>query len=269
MKKLFLLLFSASLMAASYEAPWLGNPYEFEGELEGALAYYRTINTSNGRLSYKDYQKLARASLECSLTDWQFVLEAFAARTAKESFNLISGAFLARYNILNDVDGSAPMSLTIGFKGDFPKKQAIQDPGLLYSYYCQGELQLSAGKEWSEGPYWQWRVWLLGALGSSTRYSPWLKGKVGIERNFCDLHRLSCYLLGQEGFGQSSFPGIDAFVSYGPLAYRLSDISFQYRYTFRYLASLGIEYTMRLAARQCPANRQAVSLTLNIPFSII
>ncbi len=269
MKKLWALFFFTSLMGASYEAPWLGNPYEFEGDLEGALAYYHTINTSSGKLSYKDYQKLARCSLECSLTEWQFILEASAAQTKKENFNLTCGSFLLRYNVLNDVDGSSPVSLIVGFRGDFPKAQAIQDPGLLYSYYSQGEMQLSVGKEWIQGPYWQWRLWLLGALGSGTRYSPWLKGKIGLERNFHDLHRIGCYLLGQEGFGQSSFPGINTFVSYGPVAYRLSDIGFHYRYTFCYVGSLAIEYTMRLAARQCPANRQVIALTLNIPFSMI
>lgn len=269
MKKVLFFLLQGALCFASYEAPWFGNAYELEGEIEAALAYYKTIHTSNGPLTYHDSQKLVRGSLEASLTDWQFVLEASSARTAKESFNLTCGSFLVRYNLMNDVDGSSPFSLTAGFRGDFPKSEAIRDPGLLYSYYCQGEAELSVGKEWIAGPYWTWHLWFLGALGSGTRYSPWIKGKLGFERNFEDVHQLGCYLLGQEGFGQNPFPGIEAFQSYGPLAYRLADLSLRYAYKFCYIGSVAVEYTLRLAASECPANRQAIAVTINIPFSVI
>lgn len=269
MKRLFYFLLPVCLAASSYEAPWLGTPFAFEGELTGGLSYAKSIQTDTGQITYHDSQKHLLGSLAFNLPTWQFVLAASAARTAKESFNLTCGTFLVRYNILNDVDGSSPFSLTAGFRGDFPKKRAISDPGLIYSYYCQGEAELSVGKEWICGPYWQWHLWFLGALGSATRYSPWIRGKVGLERNFQDTHQLGLFIAGQDGFGQSSFPLLASFQSYGPLAYRFVDLSLRYGYQFWYIGSLAVEYTLRLAATNCPANKQAIALTINIPFSLV
>lgn len=269
MKRLLFFLGPLVLSAASYEAPWLGNAYEFEWQTTVTGAYYHSIARANDTpLTYRDNERLVSTTLACSLENWQCWLGVFAAKTAAESFNIANGSFAVRYKLLDDISGRSPVTMTIGVEGDFPTAMALRDPGLLYSSYIQGEGQISVGKEWAEGADWQWRLWLLGALGSGVQHSPWIRGKCGAERNFCDIHQIGLFLAGQMGFGQSPFTTVADFHSYGLMAYRFLDLSAQYTYTFYSLGSLGICYTTRLAATNFPAYVHAVALTVTIPFSI-
>ena len=268
MKKLLFFLLPIALNALP-EDPWLADPLEFQWLFRGDVAHFNSIDTSSGPIAYSSSPILGKVGLSFAIPDWQVAIEGNGAKTKKEeTFVLTDGAACVRYALLDDVSGRDKASLTLGLMGQFPLGNAIHDPSLLYSAYCQGEFQVSLGKELTCGRYWDYHFWAFGAFGAGSQGSPWLRGILAIEKNIRDRQRIALWVEGREGLGENPFPLLQFFTGYGPIHYSFTDLHLRYTWSFWYTNWLNIEYMIRVGAQNCPAHRQALALSFVIPFGL-
>ncbi len=264
MKKALLFL-PIALVAADLEQPWLGNPYELVADGSWEIAHYAGI----GSVNYTSWDHLAMARLSASLEEWQFALAAYTAATTANTFKPVGLSALGRYQLLNDVNGCDPMSLTVALRLDEASKWGLKDPSLNYFGYTQAEAQISLGKEWACGCFWDWRLWGLVAFGAPTQGSSWWRLQATLAKNMSDNMSLSASIERLVGLGRNSFPGIEGFLyGWGPIATERTDLKMAWTASIYTVGEIGVQWTIRLAARQAPNNRQAAALTLTIPFGI-
>ena len=160
------------LLSALPKKPWLGNVYEFFFDAEYTFSYYRHVANGEPGTKHSSNDNQFIAGLGFTPTDsLDMAIEAEVSDTTRQSWNLRSVAIQARYLWLDDIIGD-PISLTTGVSIRGVHHSSLRDISCPYPAEANFELNLSLGKEWSRGPYWNVRTTLLVRWGLPTMERP-------------------------------------------------------------------------------------------------
>jgi len=266
-RALLVALFAASSCFAYDERPWIGTAFEFELTPSYAFSTYSSVDGANRAYSSDD--SLYALTVNGAVLP---VLDVGAqvefANTHRLSLGTRSGSVRLRYQFLDDIAGD-PLSLTAGFITRFVPTRNMLDPSCPYQHTWNFEVSACAGKEFSSGPYWDYRTYLFVAYGHANAGRGWLRGKFSFGANFKNNWRLYVFSKGLFGFGHQNSVNIDRFQGYAHIHHQSIDLGAKGAYHFNIWGNLSLSYFYRLYAKNFPAHLQEVKLAYTLPFSFL
>lgn len=259
-------LICSGLNAIEY-SPWLGNVLEPNLRASAWLNSYQSVDTGHGvkRQAACD----GFFDLDVSLAyreNIEFELEAVAAKTRTHCFGMDSVLFAGKYRFWNDIVGD-PLTVTAGAVVSKVFKHALQDIAAFHHGGIQGEVYLSAGREFSCMQFWMSRVWGVVGFGIADLGSPWIRGDIAWEHNCWDRHQFKLFVDTLWGLGHNNLH-LHHFKGYGPVNHQSVDAGIRYSLGFDYGIFLRFEYAYRVYARNCPRHVNRALLSLFYPLGL-
>ncbi len=135
-----------------------------------------------------------------------------------------------------------------------------------YAGTFNGELNLTAGKEWAKGADWFARLWGLIALGQANQGDLWTRWSLFVEGNIHDRHECKIFGMGYFGYGAITPVDVNDFDGWGKIRHRSIDLGVGYRYKMGVWGDIGIDYLRRIVARSYPENVNTFVLSYHVPF---
>lgn len=265
---LFVLGLHLPILGSALEvSPWFGNIWEFN--FQSDYTYYRFSHVQNGhpKIKHAWNNQLLNFSIEVPLKEtFDVELEIEFTDTPKESWGFRSFAGQFRYLFLDDVAGD-PVSLMAGINIRGVSQRALRDITTPYHAAANFELNVAAGKEWSQMQYWKIRSFAFGALGIANRGSLWIRGLAAFEGNYKDNHQYQLFANSYWGFGSNRDVNIDHFHGYARIHHQSIDLGAGYSYLFDIWGALNFTYTFRVFAHSFPEYVNFFALSYRLPFS--
>lgn len=247
--------------------PWFGDVYECHFLGSYSYSRFRKVQGALPQLTSPFNVNIIYGDFECTFTrNWSFDADIELADTTKQTFGVRSGAIQLRHLFLDDIIGD-PISMAFGGSARVTTKKALRDISCPSHGNVDFELNLSVGREFDSGDEWRFRLWGFGALGIANRGSPWLRGIIGGEGNYCDHHKWGVYLIGSHGYGRKRTLDPNHFYGYGRIRQKSIDIGFRYGYGMGCFGTLRFEYIRRVSAKVYPQQVNTVVVSYLLPFS--
>ncbi len=270
MKRLAATLFflPLALSATTFEEqPWFGDMCEFDWRAQYSYSFYAQVDRALVPLKNTSHDHLVATGLGVTLPDdWNWQVEVDFFTSPRTDFGWRSFAFSARRRLLDDV-ACDPISLTVGATVRAAPGRMLRDISVPFHSRGDFELHTSLGKEWSRGPYWQWRIWGLGAAGIGVRGLPWFRTDLYFEGNWCDRLQWRLFALGYFGTGRKEFVDIQDFHGWANRHHQSIDIGATFKLLFNTWGSLRFDYSYRVFAHVYPERINAFTATYTLPFS--
>lgn len=266
-RSFFLLLLLPIWLIGLEVQPWFGDVYE--AHLLGSYSYsrFRKVQGAKPQLTAPFNVNLFYGDSEYTFSQrWSVDTDVYFADTTQQPFGFRSWAVQLRHLFLDDIVCD-PISLAFGGSARYTSKKALRDVSCPSHANVDFELNLSIGHEFDRDDEWRFRVWGFGALGMANRGSPWLRGIVGGEGNFCDLHKWGIYLIASHSYGRKRTLDPNHFFGYAKIRQKSLDLGFRYGYGMGRFGTLRFEYIRRLSARLYPQQVNTVVVSYLLPFS--
>lgn len=267
-RKLFFLLLLFPAFAQSTElAPWYSRYLELQPQAEYRFQAYNTLNTKHGhkhRIARDNYLTL---SLSGAYDVYSVELETTFASTRHVSACLADARLTGRYQWLDDVLGD-PVSLVTGVTAIQTLKIARHDLSNFYHGGIEGEFHLAVGRETSCQQFWISRLWGLFAIGVADLGSPWIRADVAWDHNGWDDHEFSLFARSLWGLGGENLNLEKRFKGYGPIAHQSIDLGIRYSFLLENGGFVGIGYSYRVYANNCPRCVNQCYASLLYPFGL-
>ncbi|MBI2743110.1 MAG: hypothetical protein HYX48_04255 [Chlamydiales bacterium] len=255
-------------LTALPKKPWLGNVYEFFLDTSYTFSFYRRVANGEPGTHHSSNDNQFFVGLGFTPSEYyDLAVEAEVSDTTRQSWNVRSAAIQGRYLWLDDILGD-PLSLTTGVSIRGVHHSSLKDISCPYSGEANFELNMSLGKEWSRGPFWNLRTFGYGAVGIANRGSPWTQFLAVLETNHLDKYRFNLFARGDFGFGNKNFVNVNHFLGYGSIHHQSVDIGAGYRRMFDLWGSLTFEYAHRVYAHAYPQGTNFFTLWYHLPFSL-
>ncbi len=255
------------LLSALPKKPWLGNVYEFFFDAEYTFSYYRHVANGEPGTKHSSNDNQFIAGLGFTPTDsLDMAIEAEVSDTTRQSWNLRSVAIQARYLWLDDIIGD-PISLTTGVSIRGVHHSSLRDISCPYPAEANFELNLSLGKEWSRGPYWNVRSYAFGTVGIANHGAPWNRFFAAIETNYNDKHQFHLFTRGDFGYGHKNHVNVPHFHGYASIHHQSVDVGVAYARHFLVWGKLTFEYAHRVFAHAYPERSNYFTIWYHLPFS--
>ena len=266
MRKALILSLALPICAFSLEEqPWFGNIWEFHFDAAYAYSHYSKIQGGVPRRQ-DAHDQLGTIWFGVSPTSrWSGDIEAEFAQTNYRSWGPRSFAGQLRYSWWDDVLGDL-LSITTGASLRGVTGKSVADVSSPYHSYFNAEVNGSAGKEWSQGPYWYFRTYAFGAVGMANRGSPWARANIYFQMNEKDKHQFSLFGKSYWGFGSQRHVIVDDFHGYAKIHHQSIDVGLGYRYLFDIWGSFDFEYAYRVFAKSYPESASTFTISYNLPF---
>lgn len=153
--------------------------------------------------------------------------------------------------LMDEYDGY-PFTAAVGIPVTFGSSRAVHEPAEFVPSNVNGELQLSAGKEWSRLENWWLRTAVLAAAGLANEGGPWFRGWAEIALQVQGRHALGFMLEGIRTLGSgSAFERLTA-QSYARRRAQWLDGWLTYRYQHPVYGSLALQWQHRFKAQGAP-----------------
>jgi len=264
-KRFLLLLFTSSVWAFE-ESPWFSEPYLFEFRPAFTWGYFSEVEGGSESFSSNTQDLVLNLGVATmSNIEAQVDLQFWGSK--QKSFNFESMAVQLRYLVLDDLVGDL-ISLTAGANFRVVPFWRLQDVAMPYHYVSNLEAVVSAGKEFSSGPYWYFHLYGLGAFGWANKGAPWLRFLLEGRYNIQNTHRLSGICRSYIGLGDKRTVDVSNFDGYYDVYHRSIDLAASYYYHFREWGDLGVEGGYRVFARAYPEWNRYIMIEWKVPFSI-
>lgn len=256
-------LIAGAQVLAAEESPWIDQVLEPVASLELGYQYFNKL----GHCRYPGNDFFGNAGLLFALSsDLCFELEARSTHTHQHGIALDQVKQTARYAYLDDARGDL-FALTFGLELVEPISPfGLKDPSFIHHSLFDPELHVAIGKEWICEDEYIWRLYGLAAVGVGVEGSPWMRGNIAAEYQYCLAHVFKGKLIGEGGFGRNDLY-LHHFHGYGPIAYRLVDVELEYTYDFNCF-DLSLRYLKSLYRHNCPSNVQQISILFSYPFNL-
>lgn len=246
--------------------PWLPRYLELQPKASYLYQAYNSVSTGERHRHRKDRDHFLNLSLSTACAVYGIEVETDLGATRHRKFTFSDLALTGRYQFLDDVIGD-PVSVIGGLTIAQVFRLARNDISNFYHGGIQGEAHVSVGKEWQCWNFWRSRLWGVGVFGVADIGSPWLRFDFGWEYNWWDINQIGLYLKSRGGFGGRDLK-IHHFSGYGPVAYRVIDISFEARHHFESGFIVGCGAGYRILAKNCPRCVCFLSANLLYPFGL-
>jgi len=249
-------------------SPWYPTAFQLQPQANYLYQTYQRVATSDGSYSHNANDSFFNLNIGVPYYNWYGEVDVVFANTRHRDLGLDSIYLSGRYQVMDDVDLSDPISLVVGVVLTSATKQALYDISSFHHGRFDFGLYASAGKEFDCGRYWVWRGWGSLGLGVSDTGSPWLAGSVNFEKNHLDIHRFRVFLEGLYGFGDNNLHQHQSFHGYGPISHRSLDVGVSYAYAWDSGLELSLGYAFRVYARNFPEEASRFMLNFLYPFSL-
>lgn len=269
MRPALFILLAPQILCALPQKPWFGNIYEFF--FDGSYTYSFYNHVANGRPGTHHHSRDNTLFLGVGFTpspSWDAYAEAEVARTTRQEFNWRSFALQGRYLFFDDIIGD-PLSLVAGLSMRGVHHLSLRDISCPYAAEFNLEANLSAGKEWSCGPFWDIRTYGYGLVGIAQRGAPWTRLFFSFEGNYQNHQRYQLFANGYFGFGGKNFVPVDHFHGYANIHHQSIDLGFAYSYHHDIWGTLTLEYGYRPFSHAYPARESVFTLRYHLPFSVL
>lgn len=264
----FAIGFYSSFLGATEYKPWFGNVLEIDGRAKATANAYGSISTGKGTKHRNWCDTFIELDASLPYREYlTFELEAITEDSSRKGFGMDSLKFTARQKWMNDITAEDPVSLTGGLSA-----AQVFKPGLwnLSSFHHGGiefEAHVAVGKEFSCMQFWTSRLWGMAGIGVADMGSPWIKGRVAWEHNWCDFHQFELFVHTLWGLGHNNLH-LRHFHGYGPVRHQCVDIGGKYNYLLDNGATIGLEYGYRVYGFNSPKRVSIVSLQVYYPFAL-
>lgn len=257
---------SSGIAHALEQRPWYGNAFEFEFRPSLTYSRYSKVDTASGTVDSASDDVFATAALGAVVFQrWHLEGEVRFAHTAASDLAVAHLAAAVRYLWLDDVIGDCA-SLTTGVTVLVPYGRP--DLSLQYHGNAGVEGHVAVGSEVACGPSWSWRWWALGAVGIADEGDPWVRGRVALEKNFCDCSQFEVFAVALAGLGDDDLDLTVPFVGYNALAHHSADVGIAYTWCWDCGGDVSASYHYRVYAQNAPEGVHAATLSLSIPFGL-
>jgi hypothetical protein len=162
-----------------------------------------------------------------------------------------------------------PFSLTSGVVLRGVTHYSLKDLSSPYHGEFDAELNTAIGREWSQGPFWTYRIFALGALGIANKGSGWAKAFAAFEGNGSDTHQYGIFAEGYFGFGSKESVNARHFHGWGLIHHQSIDLGIRYQYQLQLWGAFSIAYAYRPFARSYPEHVNTLILSYHLPFSLL
>ncbi len=262
-----LVLFFPLVVFGLDREPWLTDQWEFNFRPTYTYSYYPSVEgalqhhqkTSHDNFLTFDLGVCPTPSLSCDI-DLEF------ADTPIQKMGYRSLAFQVRYQFLDDIVGDFA-TITTGAYVRGVSRHSLKDPSCPYHSDINGALNLSLGKEWGNGQYWQMRAFGYVDGGMANHGSGWTRYLISFQTNTHNRHRFGIFNEGYFGFGNQESLNIDHFHGYGSIHHQSLDVGARYSYVFRIWGHFTLMYTRRVYAKLFPQDANFFTLSYTLPFS--
>jgi hypothetical protein len=204
--------------------------------------------------------------VEGSFDVYQVDLELNMASTEKLMFGFNDVRLTGRYRLYDDVIGD-PFTLTTGITLIKPTHHSLRDPDLFHHAIFEGEVHAAIGKEWSHLQFWTTRFWGVAVVGAGIKGYPWLRGDIGLDKNWCDAYSVRIFVRTLWGLGHKHLHTHD-FHGYGHVQHQSADIGFEYNQKIVWDSTLTIGYAYRPFAYNYPKYVNTLTLQWMLPFGL-
>lgn len=267
MKRLcFFLSCIPSMIFALEEKPWFGNFLQFDFRSSYAYSFFPKVNDALVQLEHTFHNHVFNFGLMLTAPEtWNWEVELEISDSTQVSWGYRSFAVQGRKLWLDDVCGD-PVSLATGLVYRNVPGRMLHDVSTPYHAKANFEFNIALGKEWSDGPYWYFRVYGFGAVGQATKGSPWLRGDLFFWGNYCNCHQWYLYGRSYFGLGHRKVVDIDDFNGWADFAHQSIDLGIGYRYIMGIYGSLRFDYLRRVYAKSYPEQVNFFVVTYQLPF---
>lgn len=247
--------------------PWFGNPYELKWRNSFAYQTYKYVDKDGSLMRHCSDDYFLYTSLSTFLEDdYGIEAEVLLADTRKHYFSFDSAKITGRYFIYDDVAGD-PISLVVGASVIQAVAISLHDMSSFHHGKLEGELHLSFGREVACGLNWDFRWWVLGAIGSADVGRPWWRAKLTCEQRLSECQELAIFVNILEGLGSKSLDSCH-FRGYGNIRHKSVDVGFIYTYSIDFVGQIHLKYLNRIYARNFPAHANVVALSFDFFFGL-
>lgn len=268
MRSWLFILVLPGVLAGTELAPWFGKSFQIEGRADARYQHYSRVAEDYHPEKWSSDDFILHFSAAVSIFDrWNAEIETSFADTRRRTFAFNDVRLTGRYLVWDDDVGDFA-SVAIGFTAIFPYKEARKDLSLFYHGGVEGEAHVAVGKSCFCGPRWTSRVWGMAAYGVADLGSPWARGDVHWEWNFCNQHLFDVFVETLWGFGGNNLDLEERFKGYGSLRHQSVDVGGRYAYIFPSYVRLEGEVRRRVHARNFPYNALQVVVGLYYPFGL-
>jgi hypothetical protein len=251
-------------LAATELSPWYSRYLEIQPKVSYFYQYYPSICISNKTKHYPAHNQFVNMSVSGAYDRWSLELESNFADTRHRTWSFSDVRLTLRYQWLDDILGDS-FSLVSGCTLIQDIQLAKHDISCFYHGCLEGELHVSVGKETSCQQFWVSHLWGVAALGIADEGSPWIKGEVSWDHNGWDLHDIKLSVVSLWGLGRNNL-NPRRFKGYGGIGHYSIDLAVNYHYAFEFGGILGLEYSYRLYAHNCPSQVNTFGVNFIYPF---
>ncbi len=254
-------------MEATELSPWYSRYLEIQPKVSYAYQFYPSVKVANNTKKYSAHNQFVNMSLSGAYDRWSLELESNFAETRHRSWSFSDVRFTLRYQNWDDVLGD-PFSLVSGCTVIQDVKWAKNDLSCFYHGCLESVFHIAAGKETSCEQFWVSHIWGLAAVGIADEGSPWLEGGLSWNHNGWDVHDFNISLTSLWGLGRNNLNLDKHFKGYGSISHYSIDLALNYHYSFEFGGLLGIEYTYRIYAHNCPSCVNTFGVNFTYPFGL-
>lgn len=264
---LLIAVFGHTTMYSIEFSPWYGELLELDTSETTRVEYYQKFATTK----HSKYQSHCDSFFKFDaamvpVEEWAIELGTITALTRHRSFEWDSILLTGRTQWTNDIVGDFA-SISTGLTISQVFKDGLHNISDFYHGGIQGEAHVSVGKELSCGEFWTSRVWGVFGIGIADLGSPWLRGDITYEANWWDNDQWSLFVRSLWGCGGNRLNPAH-FRGYGPIHHQSIDIGADYAYHLESGLTIGLEYTYRVFANNCPESANNVSIQFSYSFGL-
>jgi hypothetical protein len=263
----WLLLLPVFSLTALEIKPWIGEPWLFNWLAGYTYGAYPDVEGNTNATPYGSHNQYIDLGLLAPLTptlDVEFGLTLNNTNLIKWGFETV--ALQGRYQFMDDIQGDL-ISLTAGLSMRYVSPNNLRDPSCQYHKKWDFEAGVSAGKEWSQGPYWIARSFAWIAVGQGTSDYPWMRALLSLAGNIDNQWQGELFADSYFGFGNRVTVDPRDFHSYARIGHRSVDLGLRAGYKFAILGLLNLEGAYRVYARAYPERNYAITMRYRYPFS--
>jgi hypothetical protein len=269
MLKRWLIFFclAASRAYSTDEGPWIDRVYIPVAKLDAGYQNFSHLNARSHQVSYHENSGYVHGSAYLAVSPTlSLEMEMGLARTHRHPWVIDHFQQTAKSVLLDDVAGD-PLALSAAVSLFEVPTVALRDCSFIHHAHFEGQAFLSCGKEWSQGPFWNDRLWALAALGCGIEGFAWVRGKVVFQKNFLDQNLITLFLEARAGLGREGL-FVHHFGGYGSVRYKIIEASLEYQRQIGDIGQLGIKGIYRFYCRNAPAEVIRVCLEWTQSFSL-
>lgn len=273
---LAILLMVPTWVSSTDLSPWLTKDFEIQPRASVLFQNYPRIQRPDHDIHHKGsdrFYTLGVAGTFCLPYKDAFLcglsaeLEMTIADTHRQHPGVDNFRLTGRYRILDDVADDDPITLTTGVTVTQAFRNSVHDISSFHHGIIEGEWHIAAGIETPYHEFWKTHTWAVFGVGTADVGSPWLRGDLIWEYNWCDEHQLRLFAHSLWGLGGNNLPR-HHFSGYGPINHQSVDLGVRYLHVFENYATLSVEYARRVYAHNFPEAANLVLLSLMYPFSL-